>query len=41
MYIHELIEVQICKERKISKESVVNAEEAQKLRDLAGQLNST
>ena len=38
MYIDELKEVQICKERKMSKESSLNTD-ARQLRGLAGQLN--
>ena len=41
MYIDELKEVQICKERKMSKESSLHTEEARQLRGLARQLNWT
>ena len=41
MYIDELKEVQICKEKKMFKESPLNTEEDQQLRGLAGQLNRT
>lgn len=39
MSIDELKEVQICKDRNMSKEILLNTEEAQQLRGLAGLLN--
>ena len=41
MYIDELKEVQICKERKMSKESSLNTEEVWQLSNQTGQLNWT